>query len=151
MREWTRSLLLAAALSVGVAAGFGVYTFLYARGASYMTDDPTACANCHVMHAHYDAWVKGGHRHVAVCNDCHTPPGFVAKYFVKALNGWHHSEAFTTGNFVEPIRIKASNRRVTESACRHCHQDVVEAMDGTHPGVGRTDCLHCHAGVGHMQ
>lgn len=151
MKGRTRNLLVAAALSAGVAAGFGVYTFLYAQGASYLTDDPAACANCHVMHSYHDAWLKGGHRHVAVCNDCHTPPGFFSKYLVKALNGWHHSEAFTTGNYVDPIRIKASNRQVTESACRHCHGDIVEAMDGYHAEVGRVDCLHCHAEVGHMR
>ena len=32
----------------------------------------------------------------------------VAKYAVKALNGFRHSYAFTTGNFDEPIRITAA-------------------------------------------
>jgi len=39
--------LLAAAVLVGIAAGLGVYTFVYAKGYSYITNDPAACANCH--------------------------------------------------------------------------------------------------------
>jgi hypothetical protein len=31
---------------IGVAVGIGVYTFAYAKGWSYLTDDPAACANC---------------------------------------------------------------------------------------------------------
>ena len=34
---------------IGIAVGIGVYTFAYAKGWSYFTDDPAACANCHVM------------------------------------------------------------------------------------------------------
>jgi cytochrome c nitrite reductase small subunit len=36
-------------MAVGVVIGLGGYTFLYARGASYLTDHPAACANCHIM------------------------------------------------------------------------------------------------------
>lgn len=38
-----------AAVVVGFVAGMGAYTFVYARGASYLTNDPSACVNCHVM------------------------------------------------------------------------------------------------------
>src|SRR5688572_23773077 len=40
--------LFAAAIAIGAAAGVGGFTFVYAEGASYLTDDPAACANCHV-------------------------------------------------------------------------------------------------------
>lgn len=64
------------------------YTFVYAKGASYLTNDPKACANCHVMQDYYDAWIKSSHRAVAVCNDCHAPhDNMVRKYYVKADNG----------------------------------------------------------------
>ena len=36
--------------------GIGAYTFVYARGASYLTNDPAACVNCHVMREPYDGW-----------------------------------------------------------------------------------------------
>lgn len=136
-----------AAIVLGVAAGLGAYTFVYAKGASYLTQDPAACANCHAMNDHFAAWEKGSHRHVAVCNDCHTPHNLVGKYAVKANNGFWHSFAFTSGRYPDPIRIKAYNRRVIESACRRCHGSIVEAIDTGHRDD--TACLHCHATVGH--
>jgi cytochrome c nitrite reductase small subunit len=134
----------------GAAAGVGGFTFFYAKGASYLTNSPKACANCHVMYEQFDGWVKGSHRAVAVCNDCHTPPGFLAKYFTKGMNGFFHSFAFTTGRFPEHIRITERNRRVTESACRHCHAAVVAVIEGS-TGRGPANCLACHPGVGHME
>lgn len=138
---------------VGLAVGLSLYTFAYARGASYLANDPQACANCHVMQEQYDGWVKSSHRGVAACNDCHTPPDLVGKYATKASNGFWHSFYFTTGTFPEPIRIGPRNRAVTESACRHCHEDVVQAMlAGSHRG-GReaVSCMRCHVSVGHME
>lgn len=135
---------------VGVPTGVGTYTFSYAEGSSYFHDNPAACANCHIMHEQYDAWLKGSHKNVATCNDCHTPAALAPKYFVKALNGWNHSVAFTTGNFHEPIQITALNERVTESACRKCHAEVTSAIDKLHSGADRISCIRCHSDVGHM-
>lgn len=132
---------------VGLAAGTAGFTFVYGRGASYLTDDPAACANCHVMEAQFSAWMRGSHRNAATCNDCHTPKGHVAKYAVKAKNGFWHSFFFTVGGFHEPIRIKPGNRAVTEAKCRSCHSGVVDVMEaGQHEPV---TCLRCHAEVGH--
>jgi cytochrome c nitrite reductase small subunit len=141
---------LAASVLAGTAAGLGAYTFVYARGASYLSDDPRACANCHVMQAQLEAWSRSSHHQVAVCNDCHTPEALPAKYWTKALNGWHHSRAFTTGDFAEPIMIKAANRAVTERRCRSCHEAVVETIDhGRGPGRALA-CTRCHGDVGHL-
>jgi cytochrome c nitrite reductase small subunit len=148
MRAGSILVLILAAL-LGLAAGIGGFTFVYARGAAYLTDDPAACANCHVMREQFDGWQKSTHHRVAVCNDCHTPHDFLGKYTTKALNGWHHSRAFTTGDFHEPIAIQAGNRAVTEAACRSCHAAVVEAID-THPGSGAVPCIGCHRDVGHL-
>jgi cytochrome c nitrite reductase small subunit len=138
---------------VGLGVGIGSYTFLYAQGWSYLTDNPAACANCHVMQDHYSAWVKSSHRTVATCNDCHTPTHFIAKYYTKADHGFWHSYAFTTGDFHEPIRMKARSQAVTESACRTCHQPIVQAIDGQHGGPRGRDallsCIRCHHTVGH--
>jgi len=141
-----------AALLCGLAAGVGLYTFAYARGASYMTDDPRACANCHVIEEQYAGWSRSSHRSVAVCNDCHTPPGFLPKYFTKALNGFNHSLAFTTGRFPDPIQITPRNHRVTQSSCSKCHAAIVDAIDATsaHTGGERLDCIACHRNVGHL-
>jgi len=136
---------------VGCIVGLGSYTFLYAKGYSYLTDDPAACANCHVMRDVYTAWSRGSHRAVAVCNDCHTPHNnMVAKYAVKALNGFNHSVAFTLENFHEPIRITQLNRDVALANCSHCHAHVTSAIDhGGYEDKDALDCLQCHSRVGH--
>jgi cytochrome c nitrite reductase small subunit len=141
--------ILAAALAAGGAAGIGAYTFVYAKGGSYLTNDPRACANCHVMNEQFDGWVKSSHHGVAVCNDCHAPHDFVGKMVTKARNGFNHSLAFTTGNFPEPIQITRRNREITESACRYCHADVVQMID-CRPAPGEElSCIRCHRDVGH--
>lgn len=143
-------LLILLGITVGLAIGIGGFTFVYARGASYLTDDPQACVNCHVMREQFDGWVRSSHRSVAVCNDCHTPKGFFAKYLTKSANGARHSWAFTTGWFHEPIAIKATNRAITESRCRDCHQDITEAINTNQPRSGAAlGCIRCHGTVGH--
>jgi len=141
---------LVVSAGIGVTAGLGAYTFLYAKGSAYLTNDPAACRNCHVMDAQYDGWIKSSHRAVATCNDCHTPAGHVAKYATKALNGYHHSFAFTSGRFHEPIQITERNRRITNHACRKCHDDIVQAIDVGAVAGGELDCLRCHRNVGHL-
>ena len=137
---------------LGVALGLGAYTFAYARGWAYMTNDPRACSNCHVMNEQYDGWIKSSHRSVAVCNDCHVPDSFVAKYATKASNGFWHSYYFTSGTFPEPIRALPASRTIAEANCRRCHEPVVQNM-GTPAHAGSTDisCIRCHGSVGHME
>lgn len=153
-----RALPLVFAAIAGILTAVGGYTFIYARGYSYLTNDPQACANCHVMENHFRAWTKSSHRAVATCNDCHTPPELIPKYVTKAINGWNHSVAFTTGWFHEPLRITARNIDVTERACRKCHQAIVDAMEGPalhgsrRPAAAqRLSCIRCHSTVGHLE
>lgn len=138
------------AVAVGAAVGTGGFTFAYAKGYSYLLDDPSACANCHVMEGQFSGWTKSTHRDVATCNDCHTPStGFVAKYVNKADNGFWHALKFTTGNFKEPIEIRAHNQAITEAACRNCHGDLVDQMDSGHAEADKLSCVKCHGAVGH--
>lgn len=142
---------LAAAVALGLVLGLGAFTFGYARGYSYLTNDPQACANCHIMTEHFDAWTKSSHRAVATCNDCHTPHNLVGKYVTKAKNGFWHSFYFTTGRFPDPLRITEGNRRITEHACRDCHAEVTDVIDpaGAAHGAGPLPCVRCHTHVGH--
>lgn len=141
-------LLFAAVLFVAFAVGVGAFAFVYGRGGSYFTNDPQACVNCHIMREQYDNWQKSSHHAVAVCNDCHTPSGWLSKYVTKAENGFWHSLAFTTQRFHEPIQIKKGNLKVAEQSCRNCHQPLLESMDNpTHRG--ETSCIRCHGSVGH--
>jgi len=41
--------------ALGVLLGIGGTTFNYAEGLSYLSTDPAACANCHIMQPQYDA------------------------------------------------------------------------------------------------
>jgi len=139
--------------AMGLALGVCAFTFVYARGASYLTNDPKACVNCHVMQEQYDGWIKSSHRSVAVCNDCHAPHDFLGKYMTKARNGFWHSFYFTTGNYPDPIQITEGNRRLTNETCRNCHTDIVETIEGApvaHTDADRTSCIRCHRTVGHL-
>ena len=141
-----------AVLVIGAALGLGAYTFTYAKGWAYMTDDPRACANCHIMNEQYDGWIKSSHRSVAVCNDCHVPANIIGKYATKARNGFWHSYYFTTGSFPEPIRALPGSRAIAEVNCRRCHEPVVEAMGTpTHSGSRDISCIRCHGSVGHLE
>ncbi len=135
---------------VGVAGGLGGFTFIHAEGGSYLSNDPAACANCHVMNEQLEGWSRSSHHAVAVCNDCHAPHDFIGKYATKAINGWNHSLAFTTGNFPAHMRITERNREVTQGACRSCHAAVVDAIDHTATNGEPLDCIRCHRSVGHL-
>jgi cytochrome c nitrite reductase small subunit len=135
----------------GVLLGVGVFTFGYGKGASYMSNDPRGCVNCHVMQDHFDSWQHSSHHRVAVCNDCHLPHHPIGKWVVKADNGFFHSLAFTLNNFHDPIQIKPRNRRVTQGTCLHCHADFVHEMLPAEPGGEMLACIHCHQDVGHAQ
>jgi cytochrome c nitrite reductase small subunit len=134
---------------VGVLAGLGLFTFDYAEGLSYLSTDPAACANCHIMNEQYDAWQKSSHHAVAVCNDCHTPHGLGPKYLTKGLNGFWHSYAFTLGGYPDPLRITGRNNRVTEGACLKCHADMVETVQAGQ-AADTLSCVRCHRDVGHQ-
>jgi cytochrome c nitrite reductase small subunit len=137
----------ALAVLLGIVVGLGFYTFVYARGYSYLSSNPTACTNCHVMQEYYDAWMKSGHHAVAKCNDCHTPHNFIGKYAVKMENGFNHSWRFTTGMFPDNIEIRPRDAAVTEGACRSCHAEITTAIIGAHDkGMS---CIKCHFDVGH--
>ncbi len=136
---------------VGVLLGVGLYTFRYAEGLSYLSNDPKTCMNCHIMREHYDSWIRSSHRMAATCNDCHVPHAFPDKYLVKLKNGWNHSRAFTLQGFPEPIRIRPSNLVVLQHNCIQCHavavQDIASHRD---VNLGQARCTACHRSVGHM-
>ena len=133
---------------LGALAGLSAFTLHYARGASYLSNSPEACANCHVMREQYEAWQRSSHGRVAVCNDCHSPHTIPEKLFVKGINGLRHSVAFTLGNFDEPIRITSFNARVVQANCEDCHRTMISQMTGRHADEA-LPCASCHAGVGH--
>lgn len=138
------------AVLCGIPLGLGAYTAYYAEGASYLSNDPRACVNCHVMRDVYDGWQKGGHHTAATCNDCHVPHDAVGKWWTKGRNGWRHSKEFTLQDFHEPIRIRPENREILRASCVRCHEAFVsEVLHGGGRPAESLDCLHCHGDVGH--
>lgn len=152
-----RIVLLWSSLALlGSAFGLGIYTLMYAKGSSYLSDNPAACANCHVMREVLTDWQRGDHHHVAVCNDCHVPKGFMAKWLVKGMNGLHHSYAFT---FLEtPVTIRAASLsgKVVQENCERCHESLLsdhltkygKEKKNLHDQLPK--CIQCHREVGHI-
>ncbi len=134
---------------IGVLVGTGAYTFDYAEGTSYLSNDPKACVNCHIMREQYDGWQKTVHHAVATCNDCHVPHDLVGKYTAKAVHGYRHSKGFTLQDFQEPIRINDADRTVVEENCLRCHGELVSQIRMTSHAGDAPGCTKCHADVGH--
>jgi cytochrome c nitrite reductase small subunit len=149
------------AVLVGAFVGLAGFTVRYASALSYLSNEPAACANCHIMNEQLDSWRKGPHHAVATCNDCHVPPQFPSKYIAKARNGYHHSMGFTfqpsapdqPGTrkvFEEPIRIKATNSQILQDNCLRCHGDFVhDVVRGSTWADNAIRCVHCHRAAGH--
>lgn len=138
-----RSLALAALL--GLPLGLGLEAVRYGEGLSYLSDDPRACINCHVMREPYAAWEHGPHARHCSCNDCHVPHDLIGRYTTKAVHGWRHSVGFTFDSFPEPIRAREDSRAVVQENCARCHQTALAKL----PGGVATDCTHCHPSAGH--
>lgn len=144
--------LIVMGVGLGLAFGVGLFTFWYGKGASYLSNDPASCANCHIMNDQYNGWQKSSHKAVATCNDCHTPSDMVGKYTTKAWNGFWHSYYFTLGGFHEPIQITERNRQIAEQSCRTCHETMVHSItvSESNAAAEKVSCIACHRNVGHM-
>ena len=149
-RTWSiGALSIAAACMIGMLGGLGVSTFGYGSGHAYLSDDPAACTQCHIMQPHYDSWLKSSHSAHATCNDCHLPNDFFGRWSAKADNGFFHSWAFTFQDFHEPIQIKRRNLAILQRNCVGCHETAVhQLLPIPEPDEG-TSCMQCHHSVGH--
>lgn len=161
---WATPLATLLAIAAGLLMGLGAFTFYYGEGFSYLSKNPKACANCHVMNHQYDNWIASGHHHVATCNDCHLPANLILKYLTKVRNGWNHSLAFTLEHFHEPIRIKGFNQDILQANCERCHEslikDAVAYPEHQYQNqifrnladnrATKMNCIHCHRNVGHF-
>lgn len=146
-RPSTGSVILC--VTLGILIGLGTYTFVYAKGFSYLSTDPKACANCHAMNSQYDGWLKSSHHGVAVCADCHVPHSFFAKYWIKAENGFIHSTMFTLQTYPDQIMIRESSKRILNNQCLYCHKELAGHLRDNKLGADAGFCTRCHSGVGH--
>ena len=146
--ENSRYWLAGLALMLGVWVGVGTFTFVYAEGFSYFSNDPNACLNCHIMREQFEGWNHSSHKAAATCNDCHTPHTFPNKWIIKGINGFNHSLAFTLGTYPEHLKIREFNAKIAEQNCLECHETAVSAIEHT-VSTEPVQCVRCHGNVGH--
>lgn len=134
-------------VGVLIVAGIG-WLLLNPQGlGAYLSDQPEACNNCHVMNPAYEGWFHAAHRRVAVCNDCHTPHAFPAKWSVKFLKGLQHVYFYTTYQIPPQIYADGLTRQIVQSNCVRCHFNTVAVQSGLMGGERL--CFDCHRTVAH--
>jgi cytochrome c nitrite reductase small subunit len=137
-------------LTIGMTAGMGLFVLHISRAASYLSDNPETCMNCHVMTTEFVTWQHSSHAGVATCNDCHVPhTSLPAKYAFKAEDGLWHSTVFTMRWEPQAIRLSARAEPVVEDNCRRCHAQVVENVSPAEHRSGDLRCWECHREVPH--
>lgn len=120
--EW----LLPVTVLVGMIVGLGFYILHLSKAASYLSDDPKTCINCHVMTTEYITWNHSSHRNVATCNDCHVPHDNVFnKYYFKAKDGLYHASVYTMRMEPQTITMREPSKVVVQNNCIRCHKDQV--------------------------
>lgn len=129
------------------AAGWVAYT---SNGLSYLSDDPKACINCHIMAPQYATWQHSSHARVATCNDCHVPHDSLArKYGFKAMDGARHSYIFTLRQEPQVIRAREASKAVIQQNCVRCHTSTIQTIAADVHGGSSRACTDCHREVPH--
>lgn len=143
-------------LLLGVLGGLGALTLYISNAVSYMSDDPLACVNCHVMTPQYATWQHGSHGRVTTCNDCHVPHDNVFRtYAFKASDGLRHATMFTLRLEPQVIQIKDAGVGVVQENCIRCHSDLIHkvsarSVTATSAAAGEgLLCWDCHREVPH--
>lgn len=100
---------------MGIGIGFILLSLHLGRATSYLSNNPSACVNCHVMAPYYATWERGSHGKVATCNDCHIPhDNIINSYLSKVSDGMRHSYVFTFRLEPQVIRIKLAGKNVVQ-------------------------------------
>ena len=158
MKESKTLKKLAISLFVIAIACFGYMVYL-SKALSYLSTDPKACINCHVMNTQYATWQHSSHARQATCIECHLPTdSFVDKYIAKAIDGWNHSKAFTLNTYAHAIQISDDGAKRVQKNCISCHKSITSTIssnadkyhnfDDEYVENGRK-CWSCHKDVPH--
>lgn len=150
--QWRLPVIILAGFLVGI----GFYAIYVSNAASYLSDSPQTCVNCHVMAPHYTTWFHSSHREHATCNDCHVPQDNIFRhYYFKAQDGMRHAYIFTMRTEPFVIRIHEPGQRVVQENCLRCHEHTnhrVSAFEGTLEKARAGEqklCWDCHREVPH--
>lgn len=141
---------------LGILFGLGAHILYVSNAFSYLSNDPNACINCHVMTPQYATWERSSHAKVATCNDCHVPQdNFIRTYYFKAMDGLRHATIFTFRLEPQVIRIKEAGRNAVQENCIRCHSNQIHpialrainnwSVEDQRPGY----CWDCHREVPH--
>ena len=142
---------------LGIFTGLGIYSVYLSKAGSYLSDDPQACVNCHIMAPQYATWNHSSHREVANCNDCHVPHNNIFnKYYFKAKDGLNHATLFTMRAERQVIFIGNAGKKVVKDNCIRCHKELfdqsklISQTKGNYL-VHNTDrkCWECHREIPH--
>lgn len=161
-KNWLKKLVpppkwqLPVLILVGIMVGSGLTALRLSNAASYLSDDPQACINCHIMTPFYATWTHSSHRQWTNCNDCHVPhDNFFRKYFFKASDGSRHATMFTLRLEPQIFMINEAGKTVVQENCVRCHINVVNPVSAGNVtgenykhGQGKL-CWDCHREVPH--
>jgi len=141
----------------GIICGLGGYTAYASRFGSYMSDDPAACVNCHIMAPYYATWNHSSHARNTTCNDCHVPHDNAAKkWWFKGMDGMRHAAIFTMRGESQVIQATDKSASVIMDNCVRCHEQLNTEFVKTgrisyhqaEAGAGKA-CWDCHKEVPH--
>ncbi len=160
MKKRERNLKYAALGTFAFAVVFFILMAVHAQMPSYLSKDPKACINCHVMDTQYTTWQHSAHGVAGVtCVECHLPTdSFVGKYYAKTVDGWNHSVAFTMDTYDHAMKISDYGAERVQKNCISCHSSMTSEINANadkyhnfdDPAVenGRR-CWDCHKSVPH--
>lgn len=143
----------------GIVAGLGGYTVYMSRAHSYLSDDPSACINCHIMTPYYQSWDHSSHAQWATCNECHVPQDNILNgYAFKAKDGLYHATVFTLRAEPQAIRPRDESYGVIMNNCIRCHTQLntefvktgMISYSDVNEGKGKA-CWDCHTQVPHTK
>lgn len=145
--KWRLPVMFVSAVFIGIV----LFTLYISKAHSYLSDDPRACVNCHIMAPQYATWAHSSHREWANCNDCHIPQDNIFnKYYFKASDGLRHSTLFALRKERQVIMILEAGAKVVQNNCIRCHEKQIidpklEASVAMHRAI-REDrrCVDCH-------
>ncbi|MDO5615459.1 MAG: cytochrome c nitrite reductase small subunit [Cruoricaptor ignavus] len=155
-RIGNRKFKLLIPILLGCSIGLFAYIIYVSKAYSYLSDDPKACVNCHIMAPEYSTWFHSSHGRVTNCNDCHVPHDNIArKYYFKAMDGMRHATMFSFRMEPQVIRIRKPGEMVVQENCIRCHNNLNSVVgtnnvtaDMAHKGEGKF-CWECHREVPH--
>lgn len=139
-----------------LTGGGGLFLYLL-RAHTYLTDDPSACVNCHIMAPYYATWFHSSHSRNTTCNDCHVPHENAArKWFFKGMDGMRHVAVFLTKGEPQVIKAHEASSQVIMNNCIRCHYQLNTELVKTgridymmaQVGAGKA-CWDCHKNVPH--